>query len=100
MIDDVVHIGSANFDLRSLYLNLEMMLRIDDPAFAAMIRRFVDGEIANSKRITPDAHRASMTWWNRLKWGFGYFLVATADYNLSRRLNIKALSFGRRKART
>jgi cardiolipin synthase A/B len=100
LIDDVVHIGSANFDLRSLYLNLEMMLRIDDPAFAAMIRRFVDGEIANSKRITPDAHRASMTWWNRLKWGFGYFLVATADYNLSRRLNIKALSFGRRKART
>ena len=58
VIDDVVHIGSANFDLRSLYLNLEMMLRVDDPAFAAMMRRFVDGEIANSKRITPEAHRA------------------------------------------
>ena len=58
VIDDVVHIGSANFDMRSLYLNLEMMLRVDDPAFAAMMRRFVDGEIANSKRITPEAHRA------------------------------------------
>jgi cardiolipin synthase len=96
VIDDVVHIGSANFDLRSLYLNLEMMLRVDDPAFAAMMRRFVDGEIANSKRITPEAHRASMTWWNRLQWGFAYFLVATADYNLSRRLNFRKLSFGRR----
>jgi cardiolipin synthase len=96
VIDDVVHIGSANFDLRSLYLNLEMMLRVDDRAFAAMMRRFVDGEVANSKRITPEAHRASMTWWNRLQWGFGYFLVATADYNLSRRLNFRKVSFGRR----
>ena len=99
VIDDVVHIGSANFDLRSLYLNLEMMLRVEDPAFAAMMRRFVDGEVANSKRITPEAHRASMTWWNRLQWGFGYFLVATADYNLSRRLNFGKLSFGRRRSR-
>lgn len=97
VIDDVVHIGSANFDLRSLYLNLEMMVRVEDPAFAAMMRRFVDGEIANSRRITPESHRASMTWWNRLQWAFGYFLVATADYNLSRRLNFKALSFGRRR---
>jgi cardiolipin synthase A/B len=100
VIDEAVHIGSANFDLRSLYLNLEMMLRIEDPAFAGMMRRFVDGEIAASRRITPDAHRASMTWWNRLRWGLGYFLVATADYNLSRRLNFtKMPRFGRRKAR-
>ena len=49
VIDDVVHIGSANFDMRSLYLNLEMMLRVDDPAFAAMMRRFVDGEIADQR---------------------------------------------------
>jgi cardiolipin synthase A/B len=97
VIDDVVHIGSANFDLRSLYLNLEMMLRVDDPGFAAMMRRFVEGEIANSKRITPEAHRRSMTWWNRLKWAFGYFLVATADYNLARRLNFRPTTFGRRK---
>ena len=99
VIDEVVHIGSANFDLRSLYLNLEMMLRIEDPAFAAMMRRFVDGEVANSRRITPEAHRAGMTWWNRLQWGFGYFLVATADYNLSRRLNFGKLSFGRRRVK-
>lgn len=98
VLDDVVHIGSANFDLRSLYLNLEMMLRVDDPAFATMMHRFVDGEITDSKRITIAAHRASMTWWNRLNWAFGYFLVATADYNVSRRLNFdRRISFGRRK---
>ncbi|HST37196.1 MAG TPA: phosphatidylserine/phosphatidylglycerophosphate/cardiolipin synthase family protein [Allosphingosinicella sp.] len=100
VIDGVVHIGSANFDLRSLYLNLEMMLRIEDADFADMMRRFVDGEVADSKRITPEEHRANMTWWNRLKWAFGYFLVATADYNLSRRLNFpRKISFGRRRPR-
>ncbi|HYD12771.1 MAG TPA: phosphatidylserine/phosphatidylglycerophosphate/cardiolipin synthase family protein [Allosphingosinicella sp.] len=94
VIDDVVHIGSANFDMRSLYLNLEMMLRVDDPAFAAMMRRFVEGEIANSKRILPEEHRKSMTLWNRIKWALGYFLVATADYNVSRRLNFGKKRFG------
>ena len=73
VIDDVVHIGSANFDMRSLYLNLEMMLRVDDPAFAAMMRRFVDGEIADSKRITPEEHRKSMTLWNRINWALRLF---------------------------
>jgi len=94
VIDDVVHIGSANFDMRSLYLNLEMMLRIDDPAFAAMMRRFVEGEIANSKRILPEEHRKSMTLWNRIKWALGYFVVATADYNVARRLNFGNRRFG------
>ena len=37
IVDDAVHIGSANFDMRSLYLNLEMMLRIEDAGFAAAI---------------------------------------------------------------
>lgn len=94
VIDDVVHIGSANFDMRSLYLNLEMMLRVDDPGFAAMMRGFVEGEIADSRPITAKAHRARMTWWNRLTWGIGYFVVATADYNLSRRLNFGPTRLG------
>lgn len=87
VLGDVVHIGSANFDMRSLFLNLEMMLRIDDADFAAAMRGFVDGEIADSVEITPDRHRAQLSWLNRIKWGIAYFLVAIADYNLTRRLN-------------
>ena len=92
VIDDVVHIGSANFDLRSFYLNLEMMLRIDDPRFAKAMRRFVQGEIADSERITLEEHKAQRTWWKRLVWTLCHFVIATADYNLARRLN-----FGWRK---
>ena len=87
VVDDAVHIGSANFDMRSLFLNLEMMLRVHDAAFASEMRRFVDREIAASHRITVEAHRRQRTFVNRLKWAIGWFLVAVADYRIARRLS-------------
>jgi cardiolipin synthase len=87
VLDDVVHIGSANFDMRSLFLNLEMMLRVEDAAFAAAMRRYVDGEIANATEITLEEHRRQRTWLNRLRWAIAYFVVAIADYRISHRLN-------------
>ena len=89
VIDDAVHIGSANFDMRSLFLNLEMMLRVEDARFAEAMHRFVDREIADSTEITREAHRAQRTWYNRLRWAVGYFLVAIADYRITRRLNFR-----------
>jgi len=87
VVDDVVHIGSANFDMRSLFLNLEMMLRVEDAGFAAAMRRFVDGEIAQSREITLEAHRRERRLFTRVKWALAYFLVAIADYRIARRLN-------------
>ena len=87
VVDDVVHIGSANFDMRSLFLNLEMMLRVEDPEFARAMRNYVDGEVADSTEITLAAHRKQRTWLNRLKWQLAYFLVAIADYRIAHRLN-------------
>ena len=88
VLDDIVHIGSSNFDIRSLYLNLEMMLRVDDPAFAAMMREYFDGEMAVSEAITPAVHRQRSTLWARLVQALSFFLVTTADYTLTRRLNL------------
>lgn len=87
VIDGVVHIGSANFDMRSLFLNLEMMLRVEDEGFAAAMHEYVDGEIAESTEITLEAHRAQRTLLNRIRWAIGYFLIAVADYRITRRLN-------------
>jgi cardiolipin synthase len=96
VVDDVVHIGSANFDMRSLFLNLEMMLRVDDPGFAAAMRRFVDGEVANSDPVTLESHRRNRTWLNRLRWAIGYFIVAVADYRIAKRLNFRDVGLPRR----
>jgi cardiolipin synthase len=90
VVDDVVHIGSANFDMRSLFLNLEMMLRIEDKAFAAAMRSFVDGEVADSRAITLETHRKERSVLNRLRWAMAYFIVAVADYGISRRLNFRS----------
>jgi cardiolipin synthase A/B len=89
VVDDVVHIGSANFDMRSLFLNLEMMLRIEDAGFAAAMRGFVDGEIDASRQVTREQHRRQRTFFNRIKWAIGWFIVAIADYRISRRLNFR-----------
>lgn len=95
VVDDVVHIGSANFDIRSLFLNLELMLRIEDKRFADYVRRYVDGEVAQSVRITPDLHRERSTPWRRFVQVGAYFVMAVVDYNVTRGLNF---GFGTRRA--
>jgi cardiolipin synthase A/B len=87
VIDDVVHIGSANFDIRSMFLNLELMLRVEDAAFAGHVRAYVEGEIAQSVRITQAINRARSGPWTRVKQLGAYFVMAVLDYNVTRRLN-------------
>ena len=87
VIDDATYIGSANFDVRSLFLNLEIMLRIDDAAFAARMRAYIDGEVAHSVEQRLEDYSGWRTIGARLRYALCYFMVAVADYNVSRRLN-------------
>jgi len=86
VMDDIVHIGSSNFDIRSLYLNMEMMLRVDDPKFAMMMRGYFEHEIGDSEEITPKLHKARGTLWERIRWRVGFFLVNSLDFTVTRRL--------------
>lgn len=90
IMDDVVHIGSSNFDIRSLYLNMEMMLRVQDPDFATLLRDYFEHEIGDSKQITMAVHRKRGGWLQRLRWRIGWFLVTTLDYSVARGLASRA----------
>ncbi len=90
LIDDLVYIGSANFDMRSLFLNLEVMLRVDDPAFAAHVRSYIDGEIGDSVEQLLPAYTGWRTWSAKARRALSYFVVAVMDYNVARRLNFGA----------
>jgi cardiolipin synthase len=90
VFDDEVHIGSSNFDIRSLYLNLEMMLRVDDIEFTSMMRLYFEGELDDCQQITREAWDKRRTFLNRLKWGLSFFLVTAVDYTVTRRLNFGA----------
>ncbi|HEX8841388.1 MAG TPA: phospholipase D-like domain-containing protein, partial [Sphingomicrobium sp.] len=84
-----VYVGSSNFDYRSLYINLEVMLRVKDAAFAELMRSYFDGEVAQSRWITPELHRKRANPWRRLKWAVSHFLVNVLDYTVTRRLNFR-----------
>lgn len=90
IVDDVVYIGSANFDFRSFYINLELAFRIRDPDFAAQMRDYVERELADSCQITMEVHRKRATLWRRFRWTVSHFLVTTMDYTVTRRLNFRA----------
>ncbi len=88
VLDDVVYLGSANFDMRSLYINLEIVLRIEDKAFAETMRNFVAQHVPASVAITPELHHRRGTLWNRLRWWTSWFLVSVVDYTVTRKLNL------------
>lgn len=88
VLDDTVYLGSANFDMRSLFLNLEIVLRIEDAALAERLRRYFEHHLPASEEITAELHARRATWFNRLRWRLSWFLVAVVDYTVSRRLNL------------
>ncbi|HSQ94763.1 MAG TPA: phosphatidylserine/phosphatidylglycerophosphate/cardiolipin synthase family protein [Croceibacterium sp.] len=88
VLDDSVYIGSANFDMRSLYVNLEIMVRIEDPALADRMRQFVGEHIPASLHITPAIYREWATPLNRVRWWLSWFLTSVVDYSVSRNINL------------
>ncbi|WP_313802149.1 cardiolipin synthase B [Sphingobium sp.] len=89
VVDDAVYIGSANFDMRSLFLNLEIMLRVENAGFARAMRAFIDQRAGESRQVTLETHRAQRSLPTLIKQWISYFLVGVLDYTVTRRLNFR-----------
>ena len=89
VIDDAVFIGSANFDMRSLFLNLEIMLRVEDQALAQEVRNFINRRTGESRRVTLESYKAQRGVLTLIKQWISYFLVGVLDYTVTRRLNFR-----------
>lgn len=87
VIDDIVYIGTANFDIRSLFLNVEVMVRIADRGFADRMRGFIAQMGPECEEITRASHKARAGWLTRLRWTLAWFVVGIFDYTVSRKLN-------------
>jgi len=84
VVDDVVYIGSANLDTRSLQLNFELLVRLPSAVLAAQVRRRVDIDCGMSKAVPADwARRRSL--WQRLIHSWSYFLLTKLDPFLARK---------------
>jgi len=91
VIDDAVYMGSANLDVRSMFINLEIMVRIKDEALALYMRTLIDGLVAQSEEQTPVLLKARDNIWSRFKGWFAYFLVNSVDYTIGRRIKFSLL---------
>jgi cardiolipin synthase A/B len=91
VIDDTVYIGSANLDVRSLFINLEIMVRVVDAGFAAHMRMLIDEMVAESEEQTRMLLKRRDSWWSRFKAGLAYFLVNSVDYSIGRRIKFGLL---------
>jgi cardiolipin synthase len=83
--DDVVYVGSANLDPRSLDINYELMIRFDHRDLAAQARAIFAGRLAHCREITREEWRQSRTIWRRLKQRWAYWLLVRIDPYLARR---------------
>jgi len=85
VIDDVVYVGSANLDQRSLQLNYELMIRFQDGAFADQAREVFENMRRNCREVTRGSWRGAQTLWRRIKQRWAYWLLVRIDPYVARR---------------
>ena len=86
IVDNVVYVGSSNLDQRSLRINYELMVRIQDRKRVEEARRIFAEDLGNCRRIELSELNQSHPFWLRLKQRLAYFLLVRVDPNLARRL--------------
>ena len=85
VVDDVVYVGSANLDVRSLLINYELLLRIPSPALAETLRQCFDDDVTRAAVLDARRWRRERRWWQRLRSYVAYLLLARLDPYLAAR---------------
>lgn len=87
VIDNAVYVGSANMDSRSLNINYELLVRIEDPLLADEARGMFDSHLAHCTSIEHDAWNRSRNIWEKLAERFARFMLAYVDTRLALKLS-------------
>jgi cardiolipin synthase len=95
VLDDACYIGSSNLDTRSLFINMEIMVRIEDAALANHLRAIIQDMTEHSEEQTLALHLSRHGFLRRTKWLFSYLLVNTVDFTIGRRIKF-SLMFNRK----
>ena len=78
-IDGVVYAGSSNLDIRSLNLNYELTLRLEEPADVAQARAIIGRLREQSRKIELRSWLKTQTFWQRWKNHWAHFLLTRID---------------------
>ncbi|HSH93393.1 MAG TPA: phospholipase D-like domain-containing protein, partial [Roseimicrobium sp.] len=85
VIDSAVYVGSANLDRRSLSINFELLVRVEDARLVEEANRFFDADLARSTRIDRVQWRKTRTFWQKLKEQWALLLLGRIDPFIARR---------------
>lgn len=83
VIDDIVYVGSANLDPRSLNINFEIMLRIHSPKLAQQARATFERDLTRSRAVPELSWRDPVNWWVRFKQRIARLLFTRLDLSLA-----------------
>jgi cardiolipin synthase len=84
LFDDVIYVGSANMDKRSLLVNYELLIRAQNPELAHSGREFFEKALDHCKKIEWETWKKGLTLWNRLQQQWAYFVLSRVDPYLTR----------------
>jgi cardiolipin synthase len=85
IIDEVVYVGSANLDPRSININYELVVRFVSKEFAQQARAVFRGCLKHSQPITLGDWTRRHSLWRRFKQHWAYFLLVRLDPYIARR---------------
>ena len=85
IVDEVIYVGSANLDARSLGINYEVVARIPDATLAAEARDIFAADLRHSHAINPQTSPHARNFWEKWLLRWALFLLARLDPYLARR---------------
>jgi len=84
--DNVVYVGSANLDTRSLNINYELLVRINDGHLAQEAHEIFRDYLPHCQNINPTTWGQARGYWEKLLERLSHFVLARLDFLLARRL--------------
>ena len=79
LFDRAVYVGSSNLDTRSLHLNYELLVRLEDTPLKDEALSYFESALAHSRRLEPKSWGRGRSLWTRLRERWAWFLLARVD---------------------
>ncbi len=94
LLDDIVYVGSANLDLRSLNINYELLVRVEDAALATEGHAQFEADLRHSRRVDLETWHGR-SWWSRTLERLAAFVLVRLDGRFVLRQLIRLQQTGR-----
>jgi cardiolipin synthase len=85
LVDSHIFVGTANLDARSLSINHELMIHLQDARLCTEASTMFSADLKQSLKITLDEWQRTRTWFTRFRGAIARFLLTKVDPWLARR---------------